>query len=115
MPAQEQLEDTSKWANKVDLEINVVETKFIAIGTNEQELLNLNAGNLDRVDDFKYLGFMLATEEKDLLEIRKGQVWADFWKLKKIWPSKQASIQLKSFRPHVSQSSSKEILLVEND
>ena len=33
--------------------------------------MNLNGGNLERVDDFKYLGSMVATEEKHL-RIWKG-------------------------------------------
>ena len=44
----------------------------MGIWINEQELLNLKGGNQERVDDFKYLGSMVATEEKHL-RIRKGQ------------------------------------------
>ena len=49
---------------------------------------------LNIVENFKYLGAMMLSSETDL-QIRKGQAWGAFWKMKSIWLSSNITIKLK--------------------
>ena len=53
-----------------------------------------NTEYIEVVQDFKYLGAMMASSAGDI-KVRKGQAWGAFWKLKDIWKAKSISIQLK--------------------
>ena len=81
--AQLQLTATSNKANEVGLEINVEKTKTMIFNPppGPQQALTLNGENIEVVSDFKYLGSMMASSERDI-KIRKGQAWAAFWKQK---------------------------------
>ncbi len=56
--------------------------------------LPLNGESIEIVDDFKYLGSMISSSEKDFKN-RIGQAWGAFWKLEKIWKSKTISTRMK--------------------
>lgn len=100
--AQEQLERTSQKANEVGLQINTEKTKLMIVDDYHQlpgsfgpyQALNLNGEYIEVVKDFKYLGSMMSSSEKDM-RARKGQAWGAFWKMKEIWKSKSIKIQLK--------------------
>ena len=62
--------------------------------SNEQQKLSLNGENIEIVDDFKYLGSLVASSKKDI-KIRKGQAWGAFWKMKQIWKANNISIDTK--------------------
>jgi len=58
------------------------------------QTLSLNGEYIEVVSDFKYLGSMMASSERDM-RIRKGQAWGAFWKLEKIWKANEIPIELK--------------------
>ena len=91
--AQNQLNKLAKSAVNVGLVINIKKTEYIA-NIDSKEKLVINGEQLQQVEDFKYLGAHLQSSEKDL-EIRTGQAWSAFWKLKKIWESKSIPVKLK--------------------
>ena len=94
--AQQQLTSVSNEANKVGLEINVAKTKQMVINPDygPQLPLELNEERVEIVNDFKYLGSMVASTDNDI-KVRKGQAWAAFWKLKNIWQANNISIDIK--------------------
>ena len=94
--AQQQLEETARLAKEVGLEINIPKTKVMVMNTDydNQNGLKLNNETIERVDDFKYLGSLMASCETDM-KTRKGQAWGAFWKMKNIWFSKSISISMK--------------------
>jgi len=95
--AQRQLERTSSEASKVGLEINVDKTKLMIVDAplyGPHQTLSLNGEYIEVVSDFKYLGSMMASSERDM-RIRKGQAWGAFWKLEKIWKANEIPIELK--------------------
>lgn len=94
--AQEQLEKVARKAAEVGLEINVGKTKQMIINpeNSPQLQLSLNHEQIEIVNDFKYLGSMVASTEKDI-RVRKGQAWIAFWKIKNLWSTQQLPIQLK--------------------
>ena len=95
--AQDQLDQMSKTAKEVGLEINVNKTKIMRLNEKEEDRniqLTLNGETIENVDNFKYLGAQMISTEKDF-KIRKGQAWAAFKQLGKIWKSKTTSLKLK--------------------
>ena len=53
----------------------------------ESSLVGSTGNQLEKVNDFVYLGAWIATTERDLRST-KAKAWADCHKLKKIWKSK---------------------------
>ena len=93
--AQEQLTECSKAALNVGLEINIGKTKEMIINNNtETQPLKLNNEEIEIVNDFKYLGSLVASSEKDI-KCRKGQAWGAFWKMEKLWKSSIVDIRTK--------------------
>ena len=105
--AQNQLNETSKSAKEVGLDINVAKTKSIIINDKKDLSLTINGEAIEIVDEFKYLGSNMSSSEKDM-KCRKGQAWLAFRRLEKIWNSKTTSIELKI---KIFQASSLSILL----
>ena len=92
--AQKQLEETSKNAKEVGLDINIGKTKLMIFNSDQNQKISLNGETIETVSDFKYLGSHMESSEKDF-KTRKGQAWGAFWLLKEIWKSKVTSIELK--------------------
>ena len=85
--AQEQLDTLSHTAKEVGLKINVGKTKFLAYNVPENTRIELDGNQLEKVNDFQYLGLYIGSTEKDI-KGRKGKAWSAFWKLSNIWSSK---------------------------
>ena len=94
--SKQQLESTNRRAMEVGLEINTEKTKQLIISPyNGPHLpLILEHRPIEIVEDFKYLGSLVATAIKDI-KARKGQAWTAFWKLKNIWLADKIPISLK--------------------
>ena len=92
--AQEQLEECSRTASSVGLEINIGKTKQIIFNAAASEPLKLNGEEIEIVNDFKYLGSLMATTGNEI-KSRKGQAWSAFWKMTKLWHSSKMSLALK--------------------
>ena len=95
--AQDQLDQTSAEASKVGLQINADKTKLMIIGAplyGPHQTIKHNTEYIEVVQDFKYLGAMMASSAGDI-KVRKGQAWGAFWKLKDFGKAKSISIQLK--------------------
>ena len=54
----------------------------------------LDGEEIKRVDDFLYIGSMMASSESDIKR-RRALAWVAFWKLGKIWKSNHIPTQLK--------------------
>ena len=75
-------------AQSVGLVMNCSKTKFMTLNIPEEEssLVGSTGNQLEKVDDFVYLGAWIATTERDL-RVRKAKAWTACHKLKKIWKS----------------------------
>ena len=75
-------------AQSVGLVMNCSKTKFMTLNIPEEEssLVGSTGNQLEKVNDFVYLGAWIATTERDL-RVRKAKAWAACHKLRKIWKS----------------------------
>ena len=94
--SQKQLDKLSSTSNKAGLEISDTKTVRMELNTTHrrQEQINLNGKEIDLVDDFKYLGSMMASSQNDI-KYHKSLAWTAFWKLKNLWRSTTTSLHLK--------------------
>ena len=92
--AQKQLSHTSDSAASVGLVINTDKTEFLTLNCPTNQQLMVGPKSLSRVDDFRYLGSMVASSRTDFKK-RHGLSWSVFWKLEKIWRSNSVPIHLK--------------------
>jgi hypothetical protein len=95
--ANEQLTTHCLEARGVGLEINVDKTEYMVINPRPSERnaqLLLNGKPIKRVENFKYLGANLKSSAYDLA-CRRGQAWAAFWALERIWRDKSIRLDLK--------------------
>ena len=85
--AQKLLDLVQVECKKIGLKINASKTKFIAL--NSADNIKLMAGpeeEIERVEDFKYLGSHVMSSSKDI-KVRKGKAWKALNDLSKIWKS----------------------------
>ena len=76
-------------ANEVGLHLNEGKTKYIGLNLQEDDVQHINATSgeeVERVEDFVYLGSRIMKSEKDF-EVRKAKAWGACHKLKSIWKS----------------------------
>ena len=92
--AQQQLSATSKSAEKVGLTISIPKTEFLTINCNPGPGLKVNDTQIQHTTDFKYLGSLVQSSQRDLKR-RKGLAWTAFWKLKQLWRSNYVHTMLK--------------------
>ena len=80
-------------ASSVGLDINFQKTK--AIFTNIDPVpIYIGDQQIEPVDDFRYLGSMIASPVKDLKR-RRGLAWTVFWRLESVWRSPTLSLPTK--------------------
>ena len=73
--AQEMLTRIEKSAKRVRLSMNTGKTKYTSYNNIQQfEIKAIDGSNLKKVEDFKYLGAWIDSNEKDL-KIRKALAW----------------------------------------
>ena len=85
--AQKLLDVVQVECKKIGLKINASKTKFIAL--NSADNIKLMAGpeeEIERSEDFKYLGSHVMSSSKDI-KVRKGKAWKALNDLSKIWKS----------------------------
>ena len=88
--AQELLIRVERSCMKVGLGLNAKKTKFLAYNIEGNLSLRTDNGDdLERQDDFKYLGSWVDSTEKDV-RIRKAQAWKSLNGMQKIWNSKMS-------------------------
>ena len=100
--AQFQLTLTARLAAEVGLQVNIKKTEAFTnqqhtglnIPIDRHEYIQLDGQQIEWVTDFKYLGSMVASSEHDI-QIRKGQAWDAFWKMKDVFRSNTINIGLK--------------------
>jgi len=86
--AQEMLSRVEDSAQSVGLVMNAGKTKFMQYNIEDQVNIKTKDGSeLERVEDFKYLGSWVDSSEKDV-KTRKALAWNACHKLKTIWMSK---------------------------
>ena len=66
----------------------------MTINCNPQQLLQVYGDTINHVNDFRYLGSMMASSTSDLAR-RKALAWSAFWKLEHLWRSPSISIATK--------------------
>jgi hypothetical protein len=91
--AQQQVEVHSAAAREVGLLINIGKTEVMTPQSCGDGLI-LDGEEIKRVEDFRYLGSMMASSESDIKR-RRALAWTAFWKLDKIWKSSHIPTQLK--------------------
>ncbi|XP_068696932.1 uncharacterized protein [Montipora foliosa] len=96
--AQSQLTRTASAAADLGLVISAPKTKYIVIYCCPQPPLEVYGSTINHVQDFKYLGSMMASSSGDFKR-RKGLAWTAFWKLGGLWrcPSISISTNIKLF------------------
>ena len=100
--AQKHLSNVQTEAVKIGLHINVKKTEFMAYNQPGDITIQTTSGELlKKVQNFKYLGGLVATSERDF-EIRKALAWSACNKMKKIWKSNMnRKIKVRFFRATV--------------
>ena len=93
--ANEQLRILNKEACKVGLTINEEKTEVMMFNIPDNEDVFLDGRKLKRVDDFKYLGAMMASTKNELKR-REAQAWGAFASLKKIWSAAHLPLRLRA-------------------
>ena len=85
--AQELLSRVETSVGKVGLRMNASKTKYMSFNHKGNISIQTNDGTkLESVTDFKYLGAMMESSEKDT-KVRKAAAWRACRKLNKIWNS----------------------------
>jgi hypothetical protein len=92
--AQTQLITTTKWADKVGLQVNIKKTQALTNQNTNNKSMQINGEDIQWVDNFKYLGSMVLSSNTDI-KVRKGLAWKAFWKLRNIWKSTTIPTKLK--------------------
>ena len=88
-------------AETVGLHVNFKKTEYMLFNQEEGELVTLEGNRLKEVEDFKYLGAMIQSSEKDM-NIRIGQAWQALNKMDKIWKSNMTKqLKINFFRATV--------------
>jgi sorting nexin-29 len=93
---------TAKWARRVGLEINIKKTEVFSNQEHNSldkpisshQYIELDGQRLEWCKNFKYLGSHIASSESDI-QIRKGQAWGAFWKMKDVFRSTTVPLRLK--------------------
>ena len=85
--AKELLSRVETSVGKVELRMNASTTKYMSFDHNGNINIQTNDGTkLENVTDFKYLGALIESSEKDV-KVRKAVAWRTCSKLNKIWKS----------------------------
>lgn len=92
--AMELVQRTSDKASLVGLLINEDKTECMVLNQAGAEQMVVNGKCLKRVENFKYLGALMASVESEINN-RLALAWAVFWKLKKVWMSTHVTERLK--------------------
>ena len=95
---QSQLTRTASVAADLGLVISAPKTEYIAINCSPQPQLEVYGNKINHVQDFRYLGSMMASSSGDFKR-RKGLAWTAFWKLERLWrcPTIPISTKVKLF------------------
>ena len=92
--AQLQLDARKQNASQVGLEINIYKTVQMCLNVNDQicnDILTVNGQPIAIVDDFKYLGSYIGSNNKDI-KVRISLTWSAFAKLKPILTSPKPAV-----------------------
>ena len=84
--AQKLLDLVEQECKKVGLHLNSSKTKFIALNAPSDVKLTTANEELEKVQDFKYLGSYIMSSAKDI-KIRKAKAWKALNDMSKIWTS----------------------------
>ena len=76
------------------MRINMDKAKIMAWPGFALDIVLSNGTAIQQVNEFKYLRSMMNSSGEDL-RIRKGQAWAAFWSISKIWRSDEITLSLK--------------------
>ena len=102
--AQDLLLSLEHAANSIGLHLNEGKTKYIGINLPDDDLADIKAASgveLEKVDDFVYLGSRIMRCERDF-EVRKGKAWGACHQLKTIWKSDmRRDMKIRLFRATV--------------
>ena len=102
--AQDLLLSVELAANSIGLHLNESKTKYIGVNLSDDDNTCITAASgeeLERVDDFVYLGSRIMRTERDF-EVRKGKAWGACHQLKTIWKSgMRKDIKIRLFRATV--------------
>jgi hypothetical protein len=90
------LSSIETWALKVGLAINTDKTKYMLVGRGWNDAISIttSSGEIERVEDFKYLGSYLRNSSNDFIK-RKELAWVSCIKLTRIWKSETISRKTK--------------------
>ena len=102
---QEKTSRIESYAGQVGLKINTSKTKIMRMNTKARTDITVNGNPLENVDEFKYLGSMLTTDNNIEKEIstRIAMASAAFNKMSQIWKSQEYSVptKLKLYKSNV--------------
>ena len=82
--AQKLLDLVEQECKKTGLHLNSSKTKYIALNTPSEVELTTADGQLERVENFKYLGSYIMSSAQDI-KVRKAKAWKALNDMSKIW------------------------------
>ena len=93
--AQTLLHSVEKWCSEVGLHVNDTKTEYTALHCELDTVISTLCGKqLNKTDDFKYLGSYNNSSEKDI-STRIALAWAASRKLENVWTSDLSQEQTK--------------------
>ncbi|KAL5259931.1 hypothetical protein ACHWQZ_G010146 [Mnemiopsis leidyi] len=102
--AQDLLHSVELAANSIGLHLNESKTKYIGVNLSDDDSTIIKAVSgeeLEKVDDFVYLGSRIIRTERDF-EVRKGKAWGAWHQLQDIWKSgMRRDMKIRLFRATV--------------
>ena len=102
--AQDLLHSVELAANSIGLHLNESKTKYIGVNLSDDDSTIIKAVSgeeLEKVDDFVYLGSRIMRTERDF-EVRKGKAWGACHQLQDIWKSgMRRDMKIRLFRATV--------------
>ena len=84
--AQKLLDYVERECRKVGLHLNSNKTKFIALNAPQDVKLTSGEDEIEKVEDFKYLGSYIMSSSHDI-KVRKAKAWRALNNMTKIWTS----------------------------
>ena len=94
--AEKLLHNLENAASEIGLYINVSKTKFMTLNVIDGSITSINGENIEKVDDFQYLGSFVASTSRDV-DVRIGKAWSAINNMSQIWESNLSTRIKKSF------------------
>ena len=82
----ELLHSVERECKRTGVTLNAKKTKVMALNIQDPAMKTMDGTKLEAVRDFKYLGALMASTDKDM-KVRKAHAWRALHSMRKVWKS----------------------------